>query len=83
MENLNPKALAECGDADLDARDGVQEVDAGMIHEYVISEGKLPRESAGPFAEYIEQNWYDYNEDGELTNGDVIEGALAYWRGGA
>lgn len=83
MDRLNPDALAECGDGELDARDDVQEVDADMIREYVISAGELPEESARPFAEYIEDRWYDYNEDGELTNGQVISGALAYWRGQA
>lgn len=78
---LNPKALAGCGDTDLDSREGVQEVDAGMIREYVVSTNELPMESAEPFSEYIEQNWCDYNEEGELTNEQVISGALSYWRG--
>lgn len=83
MKELDPNALAECGDDDLNARAGVQQVDADMIAKYVISSGELPRESALPFAEYIHQQWNDYNEDGELTNGQVIAGALAYWRGQA
>ena len=83
MGGLDPAALAECGDADLDARNGVQEVNAEMICEYVISSGELPRESAEPFAAYVHEAWNEYNEDGELTNGQVIAGALAYWRGRA
>lgn len=83
MEKLNPSALAECGDSELDEREGVQEVEEGMIREYVISSEALPPESAKPFAAYIHDVWNDYNEDGELTNGDVIAGALAYWRGQA
>ena len=83
MDDLNPAALAECGDVDLDARNGVQEVNAEMICEYVISSGELPRESAEPFAAYVHEAWNEYNEDGELTNGQVIAGALAYWRGHA
>lgn len=78
---LNPDALATTGDVELDERDGVQEVDVDMIREWVIAEQELPPESAGPFAEYIDREWNDYNDSGELTNRQVIEGALDFWRG--
>lgn len=81
MTDLDPKALAECGHTELDERDGVQEVSAGMIREYVIAENELPPESARPFAAYLHEVWNDYNEDGTATNGEVIAGALAFWRG--
>lgn len=81
MDKLNPNALAESGDAELDERASVQPVTEMMIREYVISSEELPRESAKAFAMYIHEAWNDYNEDGELTNGQVIAGALAYWRG--
>lgn len=81
MDKLNPKALAPCGDNDLDAREGVQGVEEFMIQWYVIESSELPAESAEPFAVYLNQNWNDYNDEGNLTNGEVIAGALAFWRG--
>lgn len=79
-EKLNPKALAQ-SDTD-DDRPGTQVVDQDMIQEYAVSQG-LPPVSADPFAEYLYQAWFDY-EDPErpaMTNNDVIQGALAFWRG--
>lgn len=81
MDRLNPAALAESGDSELDAREGVQMTTFGMIHEYVTSNGELPEESARPFAAWLDEAWNEWNEDGRLTNGEVIAGALAYWRG--
>jgi len=78
MSKLNPDALAE-----LDGREAVQPVEAYMIKWYVIDVGELPEVSAGPFAAWIYENWNDWNEDGELTNGQVLAGALAHWRGQA
>lgn len=54
-----------------------------MIAEYVISEGELPRASAEPFSEYVHYEWNDYVEGQTITNGDVIAGALEWWRGNA
>jgi hypothetical protein len=82
MEALNPDALATCGDNDLDTRRGVQDVTDLMITDYVVITGELPGESAGPFGAWLRQNWNDWNEDGELTNGAIITGALSFWRGG-
>jgi hypothetical protein len=83
MDKLNPDALAESGDDELNGREGVQSVTPAMIREHVINSGELPSESARPFAAWIHECWNDWNEDGELSNGQVIAGALAYWRGQA
>jgi hypothetical protein len=87
---LDPKALAmtyeEDGLAsgDPDVRPGVQmDVDAGMIEQYIIDIHELPQESAQPFSEWAESMWFEYNEDGDLTNKQVIDGMLNYWRGNA
>ncbi|MFH9606915.1 hypothetical protein [Streptomyces sp. NPDC017448] len=79
---LNPDALASCGDVELDERDGVQEVDHVMIREWVLSENELPPESARPFAEWLHFEWNSFNEDGDCTVRQVIEGGLVHWRGG-
>lgn len=78
---LDPKALAENGDVDMDDREAVQSVTKDMVRDYVVAQDELPPESAGPFAVWLNENWNNWNEDGDLTNGDVIEGALAFWRG--
>lgn len=80
MDKLNPNALAESG-TELDERPEVQAVTEDMIREYVITSGELPDFSARPFATWLHSVWFDFNEDGELTNGKVITGALAQWRG--
>lgn len=82
MDKLNPNALAESGDADLDDRPGVQPVDAQMILDHIIAAEELPPYSARPFADWLHDAWFNFSEDGNLTNGDVIAGALADWRGG-
>jgi len=81
MDKLNPAAVAECGDVELDDREGVQPVTAQMIYEYVTRTPELPTYSARPFSEWLDQAWNDFNEGGDLTNGEVIAGALADWRG--
>jgi hypothetical protein len=80
MDKLNPDALAESG-TDLDERPEVQPVAEAMIRAYVIDASELPRYSAEPFAAWLYEMWNDFNEDGTLTNGEVIAGALADWRG--
>jgi hypothetical protein len=82
MDKLNPDALAESGDDELDAREGVQPVTEMMLYEHIISTEELPPESARPFARWLDSEWNSWNEDGSLTNGEVIAGALAHWRGG-
>lgn len=82
MDTIRPDALAECGDDELDSRSEVQEVTWHMILQYVIVSGALPRESAEPFATYMIENGLDYNNDGDATVGQVIEGGLSYWCGG-
>ncbi|MFD8839840.1 hypothetical protein [Streptomyces griseofuscus] len=80
MAKLNPDALAECG-YDLDDRPEVQPVTEQMIRDYVIDKAELPPYSDRPFAAWLYDAWNDFNEDGTQTNGQVIEGALADWRG--
>lgn len=87
MEKLNPAALAEWEDEQganpEDIRPGVQTVDERMIAAYVIEAEELPRVSALPFATYLDREWGEYidPDNPALTNGDVISGALAFWRG--
>ncbi|WP_406384065.1 hypothetical protein OHU25_41245 [Streptomyces sp. NBC_00117] len=52
-----------------------------MICAHVIEAEELPAESARPFAEYLDESWFDFVEEPGITNGEVITGALAYWRG--
>ncbi|WP_030798918.1 hypothetical protein [Streptomyces sp. NRRL S-337] len=85
MPTLDPNALAEISDeagaAPEDVRPGVQPVDYDMIRDYVIKAGELPEESARPFARWLNETWFDFSEEPGQTNGDIINGALAYWRG--
>jgi hypothetical protein len=87
MAKLNPAALAEWDDEQgarpEDIRPGVQAVDADMIAAYVVDTEELPQESARPFGQYLDSAWNDYidPDNPALTNGDVISGALAFWRG--
>lgn len=87
MTKLDPAALAEwdeeVGADPQDVRDGVQPVDADMIAAFVVEAGELPWDSARPFGDWLDSVWNDYTEPDNpaLTNGAVIEGALAYWRG--
>ncbi len=80
MQELDPNALAECGDSELDERGEVQPVDEGMILSYVLKTRKLPEVSARPFARWLDSEWNEFN-DGTFTNGAIIDGALGFWRG--
>lgn len=90
MPALDPKALAMVYEEEglpvghPDRRPGVQEVDDGMIYQYVIDSRELPDESAKPFSQWAERMWWEYNENPEagLTNHQVLDGMLSYWRGG-
>lgn len=77
---LDPKALAQI-DPD-DTRTGVQPVTERMIRAYVVAENDLPDYSAEPFATWLDSTWFEYAEDPEATNRDVIDGALEDWCGG-
>lgn len=81
MNKLNPDALAECGDTELDGRTAVQPITEMMLFGYVMDTEELPEYSARPFAAWLYEMWNDFNEDGDRTNGEVIAGALADWRG--
>lgn len=82
-EKIKPDALAETGDVELDERPEVQEVSEQMIYAYVTEElNALPEFSARPFAKWLNEAWYGFNQEGTETVGNVIEGALSEWRGG-
>lgn len=86
VDKLNPDALAETGEETgapaEEIRKGVQPVDAVMIERYVIDSGELHvPESAKAFGVWLDRDWYDFNEDGDRTNGQVVAGGLAEWRG--
>ncbi|WP_399142202.1 hypothetical protein Q3A86_33215 [Streptomyces sp. NBUA17] len=88
MDKLNPDALAEWDDEmgapDNEVRTGVQrDTTPEMIADYVIAEGELPEQSARPFGEYLHISWNDYVEYEEITQRDLIAGALEFWRGKA
>lgn len=77
-EKLDPNAIADDGN-DIP---GHQSVDEDMIHDYVMNTGQLPGESAEPFASWANEVWFDFNDgSGTMTNGQIIAGMLAYWRG--
>lgn len=75
---LDPKALA-----DMSGDDDENTVTEAMIRSYVVEKEELPPVSAEPFAAYLYQVWFDFEDPDrtDLTNGDVIEGALSFWRG--
>jgi hypothetical protein len=81
MNKIDPNALAESG-TDLDERPGVQIIDDQMIYNYVIEAKGMPQFSARPFSEWLYEAWYAFNEEGDKTVGQVIDGALAEWRSG-
>lgn len=77
---LNPRALAQMYDNDTSP--DVQAVTTAMIRSYVVDQKELPPISAEPFAVWLNEVWYEFvGEDGTTNNGDVIQGALAFWRG--
>lgn len=80
-EKFDPEALAWFDMSD-DVKPGHQFVEHSMILDYIVKSGELPRESAYPFAIWADQNWNDYDDQSGLqTNGQIIAGMLAYWRG--
>jgi hypothetical protein len=82
-EKLNPEALAEMDDSDLDARDGVQPVTEAMIRAYVMEAHGLPNVSAYPFAAWLQNAWFDFidPDSPETTNGQIVYGAVQHWIG--
>lgn len=72
MDRLNPDVSAA------DVAEGSDEA----IFDFVTKSGQLPEESARPFAAWLDGEWNTFNEDEDKTAGEVIAGALAYWRGG-
>ena len=82
-EKLDPNALAEIDDDHTNDRKGVQLINEQMIIDHVIEKGFLPMASAIPFAGWLDMNWFDFSEEPGSTNEDIVQGALAYWRGEA
>lgn len=75
------KALAEMEDGD--DRPGVKALARNDIREWAEDAGGLPAVSARPFAAWLNEVFYEWNEDGELTNEQVLKGARAHWVGEA
>lgn len=72
MNKLDPAAPAT------DVAEGAEEA----IFTYVFRDlNALPVHSARPFAAWLDETWNEFNEDEDQTVGEVIAGALAYWRG--
>lgn len=46
------------------------------------TEGQLPKASGRAFAEWLNNGWNDWTEEGETTVKDVLEGAVSDWCGG-
>lgn len=81
MDRKTLKALAEMESGD--DRPGVRPLSRNDIREWAEDEGGLPAVSARPFAAWLDENFYDFNEDGEATNEQVLKGARAHWVGEA
>lgn len=75
-------ALAECDNDDLNARTGVRELTSRDIYDWAKDDAGLTAPSAKAFSGWMCVVWYDFNEDCDLTNRQVLEGALAEWCGG-
>lgn len=77
---LNPLAWAWF-ENDTEVPVGYQYVTESMILDHVLVV-ELPKESAIPFAAWADDVWTEYNDGSESqTNGEIIQGMLAYWRG--
>jgi hypothetical protein len=77
------KALAEMEDGD--DRPGVKALSTYDIREWAEDPhgGGLPAVSADAFAKWLDGVFYDWSEDGETTNEDILKGARAHWVGEA
>jgi hypothetical protein len=72
MDKLNP---------DAPATDVAEGAEADIFDHVFRDTAALPEESARPFAAWLDECWNEWNEDEDKTVGEVIAGALAYWRG--
>lgn len=84
MDKLNPDAFAEWYDEEdqISDRPNVQQgVTIQMVAVYVTENKFLPQVSAEPFASYLSQVWHDFVDGEEITQRDLIDGALRFWRG--
>jgi hypothetical protein len=74
------KALAEVEDGD--DRPGVKPLTIHDIREWAEGDGGLPSPSARAFADWLGDEFYEFNPDGDKTNEQVLKGARAHWIGG-
>lgn len=81
MNRATLKAPAEMEPGD--DRPGVKALEHDDIREWAEGDGGLPAVSARPFADWLDDAFYDFNEDGDKTNEDVLKGARAHWVGKA
>lgn len=83
MNRKKLKALAEMEDRD--DRPGVEPVDQDDIREWAEDPngGGLPGPSADAFANWLDDAFFSFNEEGDKTNEEVLKGARAHWIGGA
>jgi hypothetical protein len=78
-DTLDPNAIADDGSGEFP---NAQDVDYDMILAYVLAEWGWPNVAAEPFAGLAHDVWYEYNDgSGTQTNGQILAGILAYWRG--
>jgi hypothetical protein len=56
----------------------------GKILDWALDpdHGGLPRASAQPFANWLNNVWDDWAEDPQTTTREVLEGAITDWCGG-
>lgn len=73
-------ALATNSDPDHD--ENLAELTTAQIRRWARQFLHVP-DAAAAFADWLNENWNGFNEEGTLTNRDVLTGALVAWRGDA
>lgn len=57
-----------------------------LIREWAISmqsdHGQLPGTSGAAFAQWLDEGWGEWTEEGEVTVQKILEGAVSEWCGG-
>lgn len=80
-DKLDPDGVAWFGEDD-EMPAGVQYASEQAIFATVRAADELPVASAMAFARWLYNEWVEYDDDtGIQTNGQIIAGALAFWRG--
>lgn len=78
-DTFDPNAIADDGSGTFPGAQDVTELD---IYAYVIENWGWPPEAVAPFAGHAYATWFEYNDgSGTQTNGQILDGILAYWRG--